>query len=59
MAQREIKLNPHANTPAAVKMNDNIPKYENTPGINQSKSRILIYGVIIHVISKASLQKNT
>ena len=29
-AQRETKLNPHANTTAAVKMNDINPKYENT-----------------------------
>ena len=41
-AQREKKLHPHANTPAAVKMNEINPKYENTPAINQSKSRILI-----------------
>ena len=27
------KLNPHANTPAAVKMNEINPKYENTPKI--------------------------
>ena len=27
-AQREEKLNPHANTPAAVKMNEINPKYE-------------------------------
>ena len=44
-AQRE-KLNPHANTSVAVKMNEINPKYENTqkntPAINQSKSRILI-----------------
>jgi hypothetical protein len=38
----EKKLNPHANTPTAVKMNEINPKYENTPAINQSKSRILI-----------------
>ena len=36
------KLNPHANTPAPAKMNEINPKYENTPAINQSKSRILI-----------------
>jgi len=30
MAQREKKLNPHANTLAAVKMNEINPKYENT-----------------------------
>ena len=41
-AQREKKLNPHTNTSAAVKMNEINPKYENTPAINQSKSRILI-----------------
>jgi hypothetical protein len=45
-AQREKKLNPHANTLAAVKMNEinpkYEPKYENTPAINQSISRILI-----------------
>ena len=28
-AQREKKLNTHANTPAAVKMNEINPKYEN------------------------------
>jgi hypothetical protein len=33
-----------ANTPAAVEMNEINPKYENTPAINQSKSRILIQG---------------
>ena len=42
MTQRGTKLNPHANTPAAVKMNEINPKYENTPAINQSKSRTLI-----------------
>ena len=31
-----------ANTLAVVKMNEINPKYENTPAINQSKSRILI-----------------
>jgi hypothetical protein len=39
---RVKKLNHHANTPAAVKMNEINPKNENTPAINQSKSRILI-----------------
>ena len=29
-AQRGKKLNPHANTPTAVKMNEINPKYENT-----------------------------
>jgi hypothetical protein len=38
----EKKLNPHANTPAAVKINEINPKYENTPAINQSKCMILI-----------------
>jgi hypothetical protein len=33
-AQREKKLNPHANTPAAVKMNKINPKYENTRKIH-------------------------
>jgi hypothetical protein len=42
MYARVKKLNPHANTPAAVKMNEINPKYENTAAINQSKSRILI-----------------
>jgi hypothetical protein len=42
MHARVKKLNPHANTPAAVKMNEINPKYENTPAINQSQSRILI-----------------
>jgi hypothetical protein len=42
MHARVEKLNPHANTPAAVKMNEFNPTYENTPAINQSKSRILI-----------------
>jgi hypothetical protein len=37
--QRENKLIPHANTPAAIKIYEINPKYEN---INQSKSRILI-----------------
>jgi hypothetical protein len=46
MHARVKKLNPHANTPAAVKMNEINPKYENTPAINQSKSRILILDVI-------------
>ena len=45
-------LNPHAKTPTVVKMNEINPKYENTrkntPAINQSKSRILIWGVIKH-----------
>jgi hypothetical protein len=45
--QRGNKLNPHANTPAAVNKNEINPKYENTQAINQSKSRILILGVII------------
>jgi hypothetical protein len=34
-AQREKKLNPHANIPAVVKMNEINPKYQNTPAINQ------------------------
>jgi hypothetical protein len=42
MHARVKKLNPHANTLAAVKMNEINPKYENTLAINQSKSRILI-----------------
>jgi hypothetical protein len=46
MHARVKKLNPHANTPAAAKMNEINPKYENTqkntPAINQSKSSILI-----------------
>jgi hypothetical protein len=42
MHARVKKLNPHANTPAAVKMNEINPKCENTPAINQSKSRILV-----------------
>jgi hypothetical protein len=33
-AQREKKLNTHANTPAAVKMNEINPKYENTRKIH-------------------------
>jgi hypothetical protein len=45
-AQREKWLNPHANTPTAVKMNEINPKYgkymKNTPVVNQSKSRFLI-----------------
>jgi hypothetical protein len=31
-AQRENKLNPHANTPAAVKMNGINPKYKKYAG---------------------------
>jgi hypothetical protein len=50
MHARVNKLNPHANTLAAVKMNEINPKYENTSAINQSKSRILILGVIIAII---------
>jgi len=34
-AQREKRLNPHANTPAAVKMNEINPKYENTRKIHR------------------------
>jgi hypothetical protein len=30
MHARVGKLNPHANTPAAIKMNEINPKYENT-----------------------------
>jgi hypothetical protein len=41
MYQEGKKLNPHANTPTAVKMNELNPKYENTQVIKQSKSRIL------------------
>jgi hypothetical protein len=37
--QREKKLNPHANTPAAVKMHEFNPKYENTQTIH----RLLTY----------------
>jgi hypothetical protein len=33
MHARVKKLNPHANTPAAVKMNEINPKYENTLAI--------------------------
>ena len=40
MHARVKKLNPRANTPAAVKINEINPKYENTQAINQSKSRI-------------------
>jgi hypothetical protein len=32
---RVKRLNPHANTPAAVKMNEINPKYENTQNILQ------------------------
>jgi hypothetical protein len=39
MAQRGKKLNPHANSPAAVKMNEINPKYENTR--NELSSSIL------------------
>jgi hypothetical protein len=34
-AQREKKLNPHANTPSAVKLNEINPKYENTRKIHR------------------------
>jgi hypothetical protein len=34
-AQREEKLNPHANTPAAIKMNEINPKDENTRKIHR------------------------
>jgi hypothetical protein len=34
MARRENKLNPHANTPAAVKMNEINPKCENPQKIH-------------------------
>jgi hypothetical protein len=33
--KREKKLNPHANTPAVVKMNEINPKYENTRKIHR------------------------
>jgi hypothetical protein len=42
MHARVKKLNFHANTPAAVKMNEINPKYENTPSINESICRIVI-----------------
>ena len=48
MHMRVKKLNPQA----AVKMNEVNPKYENTPAINQSKSRIFIWGVIIKKTSE-------
>jgi hypothetical protein len=35
MAQREERLNPHANTPAAIKINEINPKYENTRKIHR------------------------
>jgi hypothetical protein len=35
MHTRIKKLNPHANTPAALKMNEINPKYENTRKIHQ------------------------
>jgi len=35
MSQREKKLNPHANTLAAVKMNEINPKYENKRKIHR------------------------
>ena len=35
MHARVKKLNPHANTPAAVKMNEINPKYENTRNIHR------------------------
>jgi hypothetical protein len=34
-AQRGKKLNPHANSPAAVKMNEINPNYENTRKIHR------------------------
>ena len=34
-AQRETKLNPHAKTPAAVKMNEMNPRYENMRKIHR------------------------
>ena len=35
MHARVKKINPHANTPAAVKMNEANPKYENTRKIHR------------------------
>ena len=35
MHARVKKLNPHANTPTAVKMNEINPKYENTQKIHR------------------------
>jgi hypothetical protein len=35
MAQMEKRLNYHANTPAAIKMNEINPKYENTRKIHR------------------------
>ena len=35
MHARVKKLNPHANTPAVVKMNEINPKYENTQKIHR------------------------
>jgi hypothetical protein len=54
-AQREERLNPHANTPTAVKMNEINPKYENTPAINQSKSILLTYAIFFLYIKSVIL----
>jgi hypothetical protein len=42
MHARVKKLNPHANTPAAVKMNEINPKYENTRKIHRLGTAFLL-----------------
>jgi hypothetical protein len=55
----EKKLNPHANTPTAVKMNEINPKYENTPAINSTKETIQGFDCsIFFYIEKTNRQKS-
>ena len=47
-AQGEKMLNPHANTPTVVKMNEINPKYENTRKINRlltNQNPVFLYEV--------------
>ena len=56
MHARVKKLNPHANIPAAVKMNEINPKYENTRKIHRlltNQNPGLLYKVYLYVISNA------
>jgi hypothetical protein len=57
--QREKKLNPHANTPAAVKMNEINPKYENIRKIHRLLANQRISLVYSHVPQTAKFIRNT
>jgi hypothetical protein len=50
MHARVKRLNPHANTPAVVKMNEINPKYENTQKIH----RLLFFPLLLYLQKRIS-----